>query len=167
MTWIHRIIIPAAATELQITNYTCHNSPGPTEKIQTWIYNNAENRISNPPILLRPTANSLYKAGPKPRSSPSNNLQSIRGDETVNVNKPSPVSPQLTARSGQRAQLVQCTHCIPTHVNLHSDFGHPCNGTRFTWSLYDFILRAKEISRAFVYVDCLVCANGLPTDCSE
>jgi hypothetical protein len=27
-------------------------------------------------------------------------LQSIRGDETVNVNKPSPVSPQLTARSG-------------------------------------------------------------------
>jgi hypothetical protein len=33
-------------------------------------------------------------------------LQSIRGDETVNVNKPSPVSPQLTARSGQSAQLV-------------------------------------------------------------
>jgi hypothetical protein len=30
-------------------------------------------------------------------------LQSIRGDETVNVNKPSPVSPQLTARSGQSA----------------------------------------------------------------
>jgi hypothetical protein len=33
-------------------------------------------------------------------------LQSIPGDETVNVNKPSPVSPQLTARSGQSAQLV-------------------------------------------------------------
>jgi hypothetical protein len=84
--------------------------------------------------------------------------QSIRGDETVNVNKPSPVSPQLTARSGQSAQLV---HCIPTHVNLHSDFGHPSNGTRFTWSLDDFILRAKEISRAFVYDDFLVSANGL------
>jgi hypothetical protein len=49
-------------------------------------------------------------------------LQTIRGDETVNVNKPSPVSPQLTARSGQSAQLVQVTHCIRTHVNLHSDF---------------------------------------------
>jgi hypothetical protein len=59
-------------------------------------------------------------------------MQSIRGDETVNVNKPSPVSPQLTARSGQSAQLVQCTHCIRTHVNPHSDFGHLCNGTRFT-----------------------------------
>jgi hypothetical protein len=80
-------------------------------------------------------------------------LQSIRGDETVNVNKPSPVSPQLTARSGQNAELVQCTHCIRTHVNLHSDFGHPCKGTRFTWSLHDFILRANEISRAFVYDD--------------
>jgi hypothetical protein len=88
-------------------------------------------------------------------------LQSIRGDETVDVNKPSPVSPQLTARSGQSAQLVQCTHCIRTHVNLHSDFGHPCNGTCFTWSLHDFILRAKEISRAFVYDDSLVSANGL------
>jgi hypothetical protein len=33
-------------------------------------------------------------------------LQSISGDETVNVNKPSPVSPQLTARSGQSAHLV-------------------------------------------------------------
>jgi hypothetical protein len=88
-------------------------------------------------------------------------LQSIRGDETVNVNKPSPVSPQLTARSGQSAQLVQCPHCIRTHVNMHSDFGHPCNGTRFTWSLHDFILRAKEISRAFVYYDSLVSANGL------
>jgi hypothetical protein len=59
-------------------------------------------------------------------------LQSIRGDETVNVNKPSPVSPQLTARSGQRAQLVQGTHYIRTHVNLYSDFGHPCNGTSIT-----------------------------------
>jgi hypothetical protein len=59
-------------------------------------------------------------------------LQSIRGDETVNVNKLSPMSPQLTARSGQSAQLVQCTHCIRTHVNLHSDFGHPCNGTGIT-----------------------------------
>jgi hypothetical protein len=59
-------------------------------------------------------------------------LQSIRGDETVNVNKPSPVSPQLTARSGQSAQLVQGTHCIRTHGNLHSDFGHPCNGTPIT-----------------------------------
>jgi hypothetical protein len=67
------------------------------------------------------------------------------------VNKPSPVSPQLTARSGQSAHLLQRTHCIRTHVNLHSDFGHPCNGTRFTWLLLDFILRAKEISRAFVY----------------
>jgi hypothetical protein len=55
-------------------------------------------------------------------------LQSIRGEETVNVNKPSPVSPQLTARSGQSAQLVQGTHCIWTHVNLHSDFVHPCKG---------------------------------------
>jgi hypothetical protein len=59
-------------------------------------------------------------------------LQSIRGEETGSVNKPSPVSPQLTARSGQSAQLVQCTHCIRTHVNLYSNFGHPCNGTRFT-----------------------------------
>jgi hypothetical protein len=59
-------------------------------------------------------------------------LQSIRGDETVNVNKPSPVSPQLTAKSGQRAPLVKCTYCIRTHVNLHSDFGHPCNGTPIT-----------------------------------
>jgi hypothetical protein len=59
-------------------------------------------------------------------------LQSIRGDETVNVNKPSPVSPQLTARSVQSAQLVQVTHCIRTHVNLHSDFGYPCNGTPIT-----------------------------------
>jgi hypothetical protein len=33
------------------------------------------------------------------------NLQSIRGDETVNINKPSPMSPQLTARSGQSAQF--------------------------------------------------------------
>jgi hypothetical protein len=48
------------------------------------------------------------------------------------VNKPSPVSPQLTARNGQSAQLVQGTHCIRTHVNLHSDFGHPCNGTPIT-----------------------------------
>jgi hypothetical protein len=91
-------------------------------------------------------------------------LQSIRGDVTVNANKPSPVSPQLTARSGQCAQLVQCTHCIRTHVNVHSDFGHPCNGTRFTWSLHDFILKAKEISRAFVYDDSFVSANGL-VDC--
>jgi hypothetical protein len=59
-------------------------------------------------------------------------LQSIHGDETVNVNKPSPVSQQLPARSGQRAQLVQGTHCIRTQVNLHSDFGHPCNGTPIT-----------------------------------
>jgi hypothetical protein len=88
-------------------------------------------------------------------------LQSIRGDETVNVNKPSPVSPQLTARSGQSAQLVQGTHCIRKYVNLHSAFGHPCNGTPITWSLHDFILRAKEISRAFVYDDFLVSANGL------
>jgi hypothetical protein len=88
-------------------------------------------------------------------------LQSIRVDETVNVNKPSPVSPQLTARSGQGAQLVQVTHCILTHVNLHSDFGHPCNCTPITRSLHDFILRAKEISRAFVYDDFLVSANGL------
>jgi hypothetical protein len=58
--------------------------------------------------------------------------KSIRGDETVNVNKPSPVSTQLTARSGQSAQLVQGIHCIRTHVNLHSDFGHPCNGTLIT-----------------------------------
>jgi hypothetical protein len=55
-------------------------------------------------------------------------LQSIRRDETVNVNKPSSMSPQLTARSGQSAQLVQCTHCIRTH----SDFGHPCIGTPIT-----------------------------------
>jgi hypothetical protein len=88
-------------------------------------------------------------------------LQSIRGDETVNVNKPSPVSAQLTARSGQSAQLVQRTHCIRTYVNLHSDFGHPCNGTPITWSLHDFILRAKKIARAFVYDDFLVSANGL------
>jgi hypothetical protein len=74
-------------------------------------------------------------------------LQSIREEETVNVNKPSPVSPQPTARSGQSAQLVQGTHCIRTHVNLNSDFGHPCKGTPITWSLHDFILRAKEISR--------------------
>jgi hypothetical protein len=40
---------------------------------------------------------------------------------------------------------VQCTHSIRTHVNLHSDFWHPCNGTHITWSLHDFILRAKEI----------------------
>jgi hypothetical protein len=59
-------------------------------------------------------------------------LQSIRGDDTVNVNKPSPVLPQLTARSGQRAELVQVTHCIRTHVNMHADFGHPCNGTPIT-----------------------------------
>jgi hypothetical protein len=38
------------------------------------------------------------------------------------VNKASPSAPQLTARSGQSAQLVQCTHCIRTHVNLHSDW---------------------------------------------
>jgi hypothetical protein len=88
-------------------------------------------------------------------------LQSIRGDETVNVNKPSPVSPQLTARSGQSAQLLQVTHCLRTHVNLHSDFGHPYNGAPITWSLHDFILRAKEISRAFVYDDFLVSANRL------
>jgi hypothetical protein len=77
------------------------------------------------------------------------------------VNKASPPSPQLTARSGQSAQLVQCTHCIRTRVNLHSDFGHPCNGTHITRSRHDFILRAKEISRAFVYDDSLVSANGL------
>jgi hypothetical protein len=71
------------------------------------------------------------------------------------------VSPQLTGRSGQSAQLVQGTHCIRTHVNLHSDFGHPCNGTPIKWSLHDFILRAKEISRAFVYDDFLVSAIGL------
>jgi hypothetical protein len=59
-------------------------------------------------------------------------LYSIRGDETVSVNKASPVSPQLTARSGQSALLVQCTHCIRTHVNLHLDFGHPYIGTRIT-----------------------------------
>jgi hypothetical protein len=63
-----------------------------------------------------------------------NYIQSIRGDETVNVNKPSTVSPQLPARSGQRAQLIQGIRCIWTHVNLHSDFGHPCNGTPITWS---------------------------------
>jgi hypothetical protein len=28
--------------------------------------------------------------------------------------------------------VFQCTHCIRTHVNLHSDFGHTCNGTRIT-----------------------------------
>jgi hypothetical protein len=77
------------------------------------------------------------------------------------VNKSSPASPQLTARSGQSAQLLQCTHCIRMHVNLHSDIGHPCNGTHITCSLHDFILRAKEISRAFVYNDSLVSANGL------
>jgi hypothetical protein len=60
------------------------------------------------------------------------------------VNKGSPASPQLTARSGQSAQLIQCTHCIRTHVNLHLDFGHPCKGTRITWSLHNFILRAKR-----------------------
>jgi hypothetical protein len=48
------------------------------------------------------------------------------------VNKASPMSPQLTARSGQSAQLVQCTHCIRMHFNLHLDFGHPYNGTRIT-----------------------------------
>jgi hypothetical protein len=88
-------------------------------------------------------------------------LYSIRGDGTVSVNKASLASSQLTARSGQSAQLVQCTRCIRTHVNLHSDFGHPCNGTRITWSLHDFILRAKDISRAFVYDDSLVSANEL------
>jgi hypothetical protein len=36
-------------------------------------------------------------------------LQSIRGDERVHVNKPSPVSPQLTARSGQSAQFMLFT----------------------------------------------------------
>jgi hypothetical protein len=46
-------------------------------------------------------------------------------------------------------------------LTLHSDFGHPCNGTPITWSLHDFILRAKEISRAFVYDDSLLSANGL------
>jgi hypothetical protein len=88
-------------------------------------------------------------------------LKSIRRDETVNVNKPSPVSPQLTARSGQSTQLVLCTHCIRTLVNLHSDVGHPCNGTPITWSLHDFILRPKEISRSFVYDYFLISANGL------
>jgi hypothetical protein len=77
------------------------------------------------------------------------------------VNKASPASPPLTLRSGLSAQLVQCTRCIRTHVNLHLDFGHSCNGTRITWSLHDFILRAKETSRAFVYDDFLVSANGL------
>jgi hypothetical protein len=76
------------------------------------------------------------------------------------VNKASPASPQLTARMGQSAQLVQCTRCIRTHVNLHSDFGHPCNGTHITWLLHDFIQRTKEISRAIVYDDSLVSANG-------
>jgi hypothetical protein len=76
------------------------------------------------------------------------------------VNKASPVSSQLTARSGQSAHLVQCTRCIWTHFNLHLDFGHPCKGTLITWSLHDFILRGKEISRAF-YDDSLVSANGL------
>jgi hypothetical protein len=52
-------------------------------------------------------------------------IQSIRGDETVSVNKASPASPQLTARSRQSAQLLQCTHCIRMHVNLHSDFAPP------------------------------------------
>jgi hypothetical protein len=96
-----------------------------------------------------------------PSSTTLGDLKSIRGDERVSVNKACPASPQLTARSGQSAQLVQCTHCIRTHVNLHSDFGHPSNGTRITWSLHDFIQWAKEIPRAFVYVDSLVSANGL------
>jgi hypothetical protein len=39
-------------------------------------------------------------------------LQSIRGDETVNVNKPSPVSPQLIARSGQSVQFSVLTVCV-------------------------------------------------------
>jgi hypothetical protein len=75
------------------------------------------------------------------------------------VNKASPASPQLTARSGQSAQLLQCTHYIRMYVNLHSDIGHPCNGRRITWSLHDFILRAKELSRASVYDYSLVSAN--------
>jgi hypothetical protein len=48
-----------------------------------------------------------------------NGLQSIRKDETVNVNKPSPVSPQLRARSGQSAQLVQVTHVNPLKPSGH------------------------------------------------
>jgi hypothetical protein len=109
---------------------------------------------------------STLRTNESPLPSAENNkrskkLLSIRGDKTVNVNKPSPVSPQVTARSGQSAQLVQGTHCIRTHVNLHLHVGHPCNGTPITWSLHDFILRAKKISCAFVYDDFLVSANGL------
>jgi hypothetical protein len=58
----------------------------------------------------------------------STKLQSIREDETVNVNKPSPVSPQLTARSAQSAQFrlltafgrtLTCIQTLDTPATVH------------------------------------------------
>jgi hypothetical protein len=69
-------------------------------------------------------------------------VHSRRRDSWRKQTKPR-VATADTARSGQSAQLVQVTHCIRTHVNLHSDFGHSCSGTPITWSLHDFILRVK------------------------
>jgi hypothetical protein len=72
------------------------------------------------------------------------------------VNKASPASPQLTARSGQSAQFsvltafgrtLTCIQTLDTPATVHTS--------------RDFILRAKEISRAFVYDDSLLSANGL------
>jgi hypothetical protein len=112
---------------------------------------------------IRPELRSnLGRRSVKPATNrPSYDTASTVHSRRRNSLRKQSASPQLTARSGQSAQLVQGTHCIRTHVNLHSRFGHPYNGTRITWSLHDFILRAKEIPRAFVYDDFFVSANGL------
>jgi hypothetical protein len=57
------------------------------------------------PVIRLETLSKIADNVSRPRSQ----LKSIRGDETVSVNKASPASPQLTARSGQSAQFSVLT----------------------------------------------------------